>query len=81
MKLAAGSQAALKAAQDGMLQIRKLDYGGASKKPILISMAADSAVRNLGACIFIKNGKTTILNSQELYTGSFTNQIWKLTKI
>jgi hypothetical protein len=30
-------------------------------------MAADTAVRNLGACIFVKNGKTTVLDHQELY--------------
>ncbi|MDR1083663.1 MAG: ATP-binding protein [Deltaproteobacteria bacterium] len=67
MKLAAGSRAALKAAHDGMARIRELDCGGACKNPILISMAVDTAVRNLGACIFEKNGKTAVLDHQELY--------------
>jgi hypothetical protein len=66
LKTAQGARAALKAARAGMDQIRKRDYGGAHKNPILISMAVDLKIRNLGACVFVKNGETTILNSETL---------------
>jgi hypothetical protein len=63
MKSAAGRQAV----HNGMTRIRELDCGGASRNPVLISMAADTAVRNHGACIFVKNGKPPVLDHQELY--------------
>jgi hypothetical protein len=66
LKTAQGARAALKAAREGMDQIRKRDYGGSYKNPILISMAVDLKVRTIGACVFVKNGETTVLNSGAL---------------
>jgi hypothetical protein len=66
MKTAQSKSAALKAAHDGMAQILKRDYGGAHKNPILISLAVDLKERNIGACVFIKNGETTVLESRDL---------------
>ncbi|MDR1086262.1 MAG: ATP-binding protein [Deltaproteobacteria bacterium] len=66
MKIAKDSPAALKSAQAGLTQIRSRKYGGASKNPILISLAVDLEERNIGACIFVKNGQTYVLDSQDL---------------
>ncbi|MDR1086247.1 MAG: ATP-binding protein [Deltaproteobacteria bacterium] len=66
MKIAKDSPAALKSAQAGLTQIRSNNYGGASKKPILISLAVDLEARNIGACVFEKNGQTSVLDSQDL---------------
>ncbi|MDR1085477.1 MAG: PD-(D/E)XK nuclease domain-containing protein [Deltaproteobacteria bacterium] len=66
MKTAEDSPAALKSAQAGMTRIRGRDYGGASKNPILISLAVDLKARNIGACVFVKNGQTHVLDSQDL---------------
>jgi hypothetical protein len=48
-----------------LTRIRCLDYGGASKKPILISLAVDLKARNIGACVFEKNGRTHVLDTQD----------------
>ncbi|MDR1084615.1 MAG: PD-(D/E)XK nuclease domain-containing protein [Deltaproteobacteria bacterium] len=66
MKTAEDSPAALKSAQAGLTRIRGLDCGGASKNPILISLAVDLKARNIGACVFEKNGRTHVLDSQDL---------------
>jgi hypothetical protein len=66
MKTAKDSSAALKSAQAGLTQIRDRDYGGASQHPILISLAVDLKARNIGACAFVKNGQTHVLDSQNL---------------
>jgi hypothetical protein len=66
LKTAQGARAALKAARAGMAQIQKRDYGGTHNNPILISMAVDLEIRNLGACVFAKNGEITILDSGAL---------------
>jgi hypothetical protein len=63
---AQGARAAMKAARAGMAQIRKRDYGGAHKNPILVSMAVILEIRNLGARVFVKNGETTVLDSGAL---------------
>jgi hypothetical protein len=65
-KTAQGARATMKAARAGMAQIRKRDYGGSHKNPILISMAVDLEIRNIGACVFVKNGETTTLDSRAL---------------
>jgi acetamidase/formamidase len=64
MKTAQGARAALKAARAGMAQIFNNNYGGAYQNPILVSMAVDLEIRSVGARVFVKNGETTVLNSQ-----------------
>ncbi|MDR1083594.1 MAG: AAA family ATPase [Deltaproteobacteria bacterium] len=66
MKIADYSPAALKPAQAGLTQLRDCDCGGASEKPIFISLAVDLKARNTGACVFVKNGQTSVLDSQDL---------------
>jgi hypothetical protein len=67
LKTARGSDKAIKAALDGMTQIQTRDYGGASEKPILISLAVNLEKSNIEACVFKKNGQTTVLDSQEVF--------------
>jgi hypothetical protein len=57
----------LKAARDGMTQIQARNYGGADEKPILISLAVNLEKSNIEACVFRKNGRTTVLDSQEVF--------------
>ncbi|MDR1164513.1 MAG: ATP-binding protein [Deltaproteobacteria bacterium] len=66
LKTSQGASASMEAAHAGMARIRKRDYGGTHKNPILISMAVDLEIRNLGACVFVKNGETTVLDSEAL---------------
>ncbi|MDR1084003.1 MAG: ATP-binding protein [Deltaproteobacteria bacterium] len=67
LKTARGSGKAVKAARDGMAQIQTRDYGGADEKPILISLAVNLEKSNIEACVFKKNGKTAVLDSQEVF--------------
>jgi hypothetical protein len=67
LKTARGSDKAMKASLDGMTQIQTRDYGGASEKPILISLAVNLEKSNIEACVFRKNGQTTVLDSQEVF--------------
>jgi hypothetical protein len=56
MKIAQGEANTVKAAVLGMEQIRERGYGEAYDNPIAISLAVDTKKRNIGACIFEKDG-------------------------
>jgi hypothetical protein len=47
------------AARAGMDQISKKDYGKASERPVLVSIAIGREERNIVACLFEKDGRET----------------------
>ncbi|MDR1313011.1 MAG: hypothetical protein LBQ12_04775, partial [Deltaproteobacteria bacterium] len=47
------------AARAGMDQISKQDYGKASERPVLVSIAIGRKERNIVACLFEKDGRET----------------------
>jgi hypothetical protein len=57
----------MKAARDGMARIQTHEYGGTSEKPILSSLAVNLEKSNIEACVFRKNGQTTVLDSLEVF--------------
>ncbi|MDR1167054.1 MAG: AAA family ATPase [Deltaproteobacteria bacterium] len=61
-----GADAAQMFAREGMAQIRRRAYEGWRQNPIIVSMAVDLEIRNLGACVFLKNGESAELSSQDL---------------
>jgi hypothetical protein len=44
------------AAREGMDQISQKDYGDASERPVLVSIAIGRRERNIVACLFEKDG-------------------------
>jgi hypothetical protein len=59
LKMAENADGADAAARAGMDQISKKDYGKASERPVLVSIAIGREERNIVACLFEKDGHET----------------------
>ncbi|MDR1313670.1 MAG: PD-(D/E)XK nuclease domain-containing protein [Deltaproteobacteria bacterium] len=59
LKLAENADGAEAAVRAGMDQISKKDYGKASERPFLVSIAIGRRERNIVACLFEKDGRET----------------------
>jgi hypothetical protein len=57
LKTAENQEKGMEAALDGMAQIKEKGYGNQHKNPILISLAVDKQARNVGACVYEKDGE------------------------
>jgi hypothetical protein len=59
LKMAENADGADAAVRAGMDQIIKKDYGEASERPVLVSIAIGREERNIVACLFEKDGRET----------------------
>jgi hypothetical protein len=57
LKMTENADGAYAAARAGMDQIGKRDYGEASERPVLVSIAIGRQERNIVACLFEKDGR------------------------
>jgi hypothetical protein len=57
LKTAENREKVMRAAMDGMAQIKEKGYGDQHKNAILISLAVDKRARNIGACVYEKDGE------------------------